>query len=74
MKNILMAVLFISWVVFTISVLLMSPKAWLWAGIGGVSAGGDYGSKKSVEWGLKNAAIISSIIFIGTCIALPFVD
>jgi len=52
----------------------MSPKAWLWAGIGGVSAGGDYGSKKSVEWGLKNAAIISSIIFIGTCIALPFVD
>lgn len=74
MKNILMVLLFISGIIFTVSVLLMSPKAGLWAAIGGAGAGGDYGSKKSVEWGLKKAAIASSIIFVATCIAIPFVD
>ena len=74
MKNLLLATLLLSGIVFTFAVLLMSPKAWLWAGIWWMSSSGDYGSKKSVESWLKKAAIVSSIVFIASCVFFPFVD
>lgn len=74
MRSILIAVLLISGAVFTLSVLLMSPKAGLGAAIWWASTGGDYGSKKTAESSLKNIAVVTSLIFVGCCIALPYVD
>ncbi len=58
--------------VFTISVLLMSPKGWLGMWIGGLWNGGEYGSKKDLEWRLKTVAIISASLFILAVVFLPY--
>jgi len=71
-STVLIVIMILSWVVFTTSVLLMSPKWWLGMGIGWVSGSWDYGSQKSVEWKLKYLAIVTSIIFVATAIALPY--
>ena len=72
MRNILIAIMIISWVIFVTSMLLMSPKWWLWAGIAWSGWWDNYWSKKSVEWTLKKSAIISAIIFMSTAIILPY--
>lgn len=72
MRTLTIILLIISGILFVGSVLLMSPKGWLGAGIAGASGGGDYGSKKSVETTLKKVAIITAIIFVATVIALPY--
>lgn len=74
MKSVLIIALVILWCVFMASVLMMSPKWWIWLWIGWFSAGwNEYGSKKSIEWKLKIAAMISGILFVLVCIFLPFV-
>ena len=73
-STILITLLVISGILFVGSVLLMTPKWWLGMGIGGASGGGDYWSKKSVEWTLKKTAIISLAIFMACALFLPYVD
>ena len=72
MRTILLVLLVVSWLLFSGSVLLMSPKWWLWAWIAWVWWSSDYGSKKSVESTLKRVAVITSIIFVVTAIMLPY--
>jgi len=71
-STVLIVIMILSWIVFTTSVLLMSPKGGLGMGIGGASGSWDYGSQKSVEWKLKYLAIVTSIIFVATAITLPY--
>lgn len=71
-RNILIAILLISWILFVWAVLLMSPKWWLGAWLAGSSWWGDYGSKKSVEWTLKKTAVIAIIIFMVAVAILPY--
>jgi protein translocase SecG subunit len=54
------------------SVLLMSPKGWLWLGLWWMSNSGEYGSKKTIEGTLKKVALISSILFAITALILPY--
>jgi len=49
MRTLLIVLLIVSGIIFTWSVLMMSPKWWLWAWIAWFGGWwGDYGSKKSV--------------------------
>lgn len=74
MKTVLIIALVVLWIIFMVSVLLMSPKGWIGLWIGGASAGwNEYWSKKSIEGKLKVIALISAILFVGACIFLPFV-
>ena len=61
-------------IIFVTSVLLMSPKWWLWASIWWIAWSDEYGSKKSLEWKLKKIAIITGIIFIILVLILPYVS
>lgn len=72
-RTILIILLVIAGILFTGSVLLMSPKGGLGMGIWWASGSGDYGSKKSVEGALKKTAIISLIIFMLCVIFLPYI-
>ncbi len=73
MKSILITVLIISGILFVASVMLMSPKWWLWI-IAWFSWSNEYWSKKSVETTLKKTAYITAIIFIICALFLPYVD
>ena len=74
MRTALIIAMVVLWCVFITSVLLMSPKWWIWLWIGWASAGwNEYGSKKSIEWKLKLVAMISGILFVMACLFLPFV-
>ena len=74
MKAALIIIMVILWCVFMASVLMMSPKGWIWLWIGGFSAWwNEYGSKKSIEWKLKIVAMVTGILFVGVCVFLPFV-
>lgn len=61
-------------IIFVTSVLLMSPKGWLWAAISGIGGGDEYGSKKSLEWKLKKIAVVTSIVFVFLVLVLPYVN
>lgn len=75
MRYFLIWIMILSWIAFVISVLLMSPKWWLWVGVGGALWWwSDYWSQKSLEWTLKKSAVISSVVFIISSIFLPYVD
>jgi preprotein translocase subunit SecG len=74
MVTLLFAVLIISWILFIVSVLLMTPKWGLWFGVGGMATSNEYGSKKSVEWTLKKTALVSIIAFTIAAILYPFAD
>ncbi len=74
MKTALVIILVVLGCVFMACVLMMSPKGWIWLWIGGFSAWwNEYGSKKSIEWKLKIAAMITWILFVCICAFLPFV-
>ena len=73
MKSVLIWAMMISWIIFTIAVLLMSPKGWLTLGVWSVGGTNEYGSKKSIEGTFKTVAVIMCIIFVLCVIALPFV-
>lgn len=72
MRIALIILLVLSWIGFVWSVLLMSPKGWLWLGIGWAAGGGDYGSKKTIETKLKKLALISILIFFVCAVILPY--
>jgi preprotein translocase subunit SecG len=72
MRAFLITILILSWIVFAWSVLMMSPKGWLGLWIGWLSWSHEYWSKKSIEWKLKQVAIISGIIFALTTLFLPY--
>jgi len=74
MKTLLIVLMIIVGIIFVTSVLLMSPKWWLWAAIGGIGGSDEYGSKKSLEWKLKKIAVVTSIIFIVLVLILPYVS
>ena len=71
-RTALIVILVISGILFSGSVLLMSPKWGLGMWIGGASGAGDYGSKKSVEGTLKKVAIFSLIAFMACVVFLPY--
>jgi len=73
MRTLLILLLAIAWIVLIVSVLLMSPKWWLGMGIGWLSGGSDYGSKKSLEWKLKNVAVAAWVAFLIISLFLPYV-
>ena len=74
MKAALIIIMVILWCVFMASVLMMSPKWWIWLWISGFSTwGNEYGSKKSIEWKLKIVAMVSAILFVWVCAFMPFV-
>lgn len=74
MKTLLIFALVILWCVFMACVLMMSPKGGIWLWIGWFSAWwNEYGSKKSIEWKLKIAAMVAWVLFVGICVFLPFV-
>ena len=53
---------------------MMSPKWWIGMWIWWFSAWwNEYGSKKSVEWKLKIAAMVAGILFVWVCAFMPFV-
>ncbi|MBS8121917.1 preprotein translocase subunit SecG [Candidatus Vampirococcus lugosii] len=72
MRGLMIAFMLISGVVCIFSILLMSPKGGLGSGISG-AGGEDFGSKKSIEGGLKKSVIISSIIFFSIALFLPYI-
>jgi len=72
MQSVLLIVLILSGIIFIWSVMFMSPKGGLGVGLGGMSGGGEYGSKKSVENTLKKAAVISAIIFVVVAVSYPY--
>ena len=72
MRAILITIMVLSWIVFIGSVLMMSPKWWIWMWIGGLSWSNEYWSKKSIESKLKQIAVVSWIIFALTVLVLPY--
>jgi protein translocase SecG subunit len=72
MQTLLSIIVIISGLITIWSVLLMSAKGGLGMGIGGISAGGEYGGRKSLENKLQKTAIIGSIIFVLACVILPY--
>lgn len=74
MKTLVLGLLIVSGILFAGSVLLMSPKGGLGIGIWGMSAGGEYGSKKSVETTLKKVSYITAAIFLFCAVAYPYLD
>lgn len=73
MNTLLVIALIVLGLIFVGAVLLQSPKGWLGVALGGASAGGDYGSKKSLETTLKNVARVSGSLFVLVAILLPYV-
>jgi protein translocase SecG subunit len=70
----LIIIFIIAGVVFSWSVLLMSPKWWLGFGIGGSMgwSSNEYGSKKSVETTLKKTAFYAAIVLVASSLFLPY--
>ena len=74
MKTVLVIALVVLWCVFMACVLMMSPKWWIGMWIWWFSAWwNEDGSKKSVEWKLKIAAMVTGILFVLVCAFMPFV-
>lgn len=72
MRTLLIILMIISWVVFVISVLMMSPKGWLGLGIWWMGNTSEYWSKKWLEGKLKNIAILAGLVFVITSLILPY--
>lgn len=74
MKTLFTVILILTWIVFVVSVLLMSPKGWLGLGIGWAAGSNEYGSKKSIESTLKKSALVAGILFCATALFLPYIQ
>jgi protein translocase SecG subunit len=72
MRIVLIVLMIVAGIIFVGSVLLMSPKGGIGLGIGGLSGGNEYGSKKSLETKLKKVAVISVAIFVLIALILPY--
>jgi preprotein translocase subunit SecG len=73
MKTLFIVALIVTWIAFVVSVLLMSPKWWLWLGIGWAAWSNEYGSKKSIESTLKKTALIAGGLFFVIALFLPYI-
>ncbi len=73
MKTLFIIALILTGIIFVVSVLLMSPKGWLWLGIGWAAGSNEYGSKKSIESTLKKTALIAGALFFVTALFLPYI-
>lgn len=74
MTTFVFVIMFLSGILFIISILLMTPKWGLWFGISGMSTSNEYSSKKSVESTLKRTAIFSIILFTLLSVIYPYID
>jgi protein translocase SecG subunit len=78
MKTAFIIVLVLLGIVLVTTILLMNPKGGgIGMGIGGsagVGSSNEYGSKKSIEGTLKKVALVTSILFVGVALFLPFVN
>lgn len=72
MATILIILMLVSWIILVWSIVLMSPKGWIWLWIWWASGGNEYWSKKSLEWKLKNTAVVCAVIFVICSIILPY--
>lgn len=73
MHQLVILAMYISGIITVWAIMLMSPKWWLWIWLWGVQSNNEYGSKRSIEWSLKKAATICSIIFIACVLFLPYI-
>ena len=74
MRTLLIVLMVLIGIVFIGTIMLMSPKGWLWAGIGGASGWSERWSKKSLESTLKKIAAITWVTFVVISLFLPYVD
>ncbi len=73
--SLLVVLLVILWFIFSWSVLLMSPKWWLWSAIWWANFWwNEYWSKKTIEWKLKYVALISWILFVIVSFLMPYMS
>jgi protein translocase SecG subunit len=73
MTTLLLIILLLSGALMSFAILLMAPKGGLGFGLGGGFAGSnEYGTKKSIEGGLKKLATVSAVIFIICSLVYPF--
>lgn len=72
MRTLLIIVLILAWIAFVGSVMLMSPKGGLGLGIGGMSGGNEYWSKKTLENKLKKVALVAGVVFLLISLILPY--
>ena len=73
MKTLFIMALILTGIIFVVSVLLMSPKGWLWLWIGWATGSNEYWSKKSIESTLKKTALIAGILFCTTALFVPYI-
>jgi protein translocase SecG subunit len=74
MTTLLNAILIITGLIFSICIMLMSPKGGLGFSIGGMSSNNEYGSKKSLEHTIKKVAYVTGIIFVVTALLYPYLN
>jgi protein translocase SecG subunit len=73
MTTLLLIILLLSGALMSFAILLMAPKGGLGFGLGGGFAGSnEYGTKKSIEGGLKKLATVCAVIFIICALVYPF--
>lgn len=64
--------MFAAGIAMSIAILLMAPKGGLGFGLGWAAGSNEYGTKKSIETGLKQVAMRAAIIFVFTALIYPF--
>ncbi len=74
MTTVLIVLLVLSWLIFSVTVMLMDPK---WNGLGAIGwmsiwGSNEYWSKKSLDATLKKTAIVSGAVFTLVCLAYPY--
>ena len=73
MSALLIVIMIIVGVIFTWSVLMMSPKWWIGMWIWWMSGWNEYWSKKSLETKFKKIALVSWIIFVLLVLVMPYI-
>jgi len=74
MYTALLIVMILAGIALSASILLMSPKGGLGAGIAGIGGGGDFGARKGIEKTLTRSAQISGLIFLICVLILPYLS
>lgn len=73
MSLFVLILMILSGILFIVSVLLMSPKWWLWFWVWWMSTSNEYWSKKSIETTLKKSALFAIILFTVCAIIYPYI-
>ena len=73
MSMLLLIIMLAAGIAMSVAILLMAPKGGLGFGLGWAAAwSNEYGTKKSLEAGLKQVAMRAAIIFVVTALVYPF--